>query len=614
MKLNISIKTKVIITQVIAITVMIGLITFTMANLFHEDKSSYIRDLTSVMAQNTASEANVTLQAYQQRLQIFAQLVYQGELSQSSKLILLKDIFRDSQDMLSISIYEDGAELATVIDSERLLEMEIDQRKLEQERTQNLPLTSDATSPGQISLKPGESHIMNSSMSSKLPTITFYLRPILKNNQNVIISAVISLEQLLSLAQRSDVINMYIIDAKNTVLVHSDRELVLQRALMKDIPDLTALQQSNIGTTSLEYNNAQLPMVGGFSQIGSADLIAVAELPESRAYLSAKELLTDLTITAMTLLVIASLLGVTWARYLTNPIIELSEATKKVATGDFEVRVAHQTNDELGKLADSFNTMTQELDEREKELKEAQSALIQSEKMSAFGQISAGIAHEVKNPLASILGFTQLIKRKIDADNPVQQKLDVIARETKRCSEIVTNLMRFTRQETAEHAPEDMNQIIKQSLEIVGHQLEHNQIEVETHLADPAPKIKGNANQLQQILLNLAINAEQAMETSVKKKFEITTQVKDENTLEVYVSDTGPGIPEENRSKLFEPFFTTKPAGEGTGLGLSVSYGIIEDHKGHISIIDQPGKGAVFKIELPIYHEGQSHFDTEQSA
>jgi len=218
--------------------------------------------------------------------------------------------------------------------------------------------------------------------------------------------------------------------------------------------------------------------------------------------------------------------------------------------------------------------------------------------MAAFGQLGAGIAHEVKNPLAGIIGLAQLLLRKVEKDGPLYENLAMIEKEARRSKTITENLLRFARQEKMEFARIDLNAVANESAAIVDHQLGINQIRLNKELAPRLPQIVGNANQLQQVLMNLMINAQQAMEGK-PGSVTLSTRLLNAEKIELRVTDTGPGIPPDIQAKIFEPFFTTKPAGKGTGLGLSVSYGIIKDHKGDVRVESTVGKGTAFVITLP---------------
>jgi signal transduction histidine kinase len=183
--------------------------------------------------------------------------------------------------------------------------------------------------------------------------------------------------------------------------------------------------------------------------------------------------------------------------------------------------------------------------------------------------------------------------------------LKIIEKETKRCKTIIDNLLKFTRQEVVDRKPIEVNGVIEDTSALVEHQLGMHQIRLEKSLAEGLLPILGNANQLQQVLLNIILNAVQAMEGK-PGVVRLETETLDGGWIEVRVRDTGPGIPKEIQSRLFDPFFTTKPAGKGTGLGLSVSYGIVRDHEGEIRVESEPGEGALFRIRLPALRPGES--------
>ena len=209
-----------------------------------------------------------------------------------------------------------------------------------------------------------------------------------------------------------------------------------------------------------------------------------------------------------------------------------------------------------------------------------------------------GIAHEVKNPLAGILGYAQLTLRKLEPDSPFRKNLDVIEKETRRCTEIISNLLKFARQEKSTTKLTDINEVVEAALTIVDHQLTINDVTITKELAPDLPEIEASANQLQQVIMNFAINAQQAI-GEASGNLVVRTR-KGDDAIIIEVEDDGPGIPMEIRGNIFEPFFTTKRAGDGTGLGLSVTYGIVKDHGGDLRIEDPPGGGTRFVVSLPL--------------
>jgi len=595
-KILFPIRLKILVTLLILVTTSIGTITFTMANLFHIDKSAYIRDLTSLIAIHTAQETNATLTSYKQTLYAFARLMYDEKLSQQQKSSLLSAMFEDFPDFVSVTLTEKQRGDVTVFDANQLTNAQLTREEIIAYRTNN-PLPVD-------DIFNGNTYVENSTISEKLPTLTIavYLSFSDQNNP-AIISGLIHLDKLQKLASRSNVYETFLINADRVPLAHTIPEVIANRVKVDWIPNLEMLAKGFSAGTTLEYIYKSTPYVGGFAPVGFGDLVAAVQIPESAAYLTAQDLINDLLGVAFALLVGVATAGLIWSHRISKPIKSLSEATDIIRQGDFESQVKVSSRDEIGNLAGSFNRMISGLKQRDEALARAQTQLIQSEKMSVFGTLSAGIAHEVKNPLAGILSYAQLSLSKLGEDHEAHEYLSVIEKETKRCNSIIENLMTFARQQNQEELKNiDINRVIDYSIATVNHQLLINNITIETNLESRLPPVLGNANQVQQVLINLMINAQQAI-SDKSGKIIVATQILNSDFIELSVNDNGPGMNEEVQSHIFEPFFTTKPAGKGTGLGMSVSYGIIRDHMGEISVKSNPGEGTTFTIRLPISKE-----------
>ena len=585
------IRFKILVTALMGITVVVGIITFTMANLFHTDKKAYVHDLVSVVALNTAEEAQSVLTGYRERLQVYARLLSDPGLSREQKTGLLNRLFEDFREFVAVSIYESGKEEATVYDRKTLEEGGISKRDLLEYRRKN-PLPLDRIAGGAV-------YVENSSLSAKLPVFTLAI-PYSAGGEGkpVVVAALLKLDNLIRITGRSRMFETFLVDSRGNLLAHRERERVADRTRADWIPEAVAESDWQSAVTALEYDLKETAMIGGFARLQAGGVLAGAQIPRSVAFLTARQLLRNLMVVSLVLLIAAALLALIWSRRLTRPIERLSGAAKEVGKGRFDIQVDSSAKDEIGDLAESFNRMASELTARERALLEAQAQLIQSEKLAAFGQLGAGIAHEVKNPLAGILGYTQLSLRKVDPDSPLRGNLQIIEKETKRCKSIIENLLRFARQEKVAFQEVAVNQVVEDAATLLDHQLGIHQVRLRKELAPGLPPVRGNANQLQQVLMNLLINSQQAMEGR-PGQVTMTTSLSRAGRVEIRVSDTGPGIPAEIRHRLFDPFFTTKPAGKGTGLGLSVTYGIIKDHKGEIRVESEPGEGATFIIGLP---------------
>jgi signal transduction histidine kinase/CheY-like chemotaxis protein len=250
-------------------------------------------------------------------------------------------------------------------------------------------------------------------------------------------------------------------------------------------------------------------------------------------------------------------------------------------------------------MASDVSRAIERLDAQRGQTRLVQERLLQSEKMSSVGQLVSGVAHELNNPLTGIMGFAQLLLLK-ELDDVVRQQVETIYNEAERASKIVSNLLTFARRRKAQKEPANLNTLIERVLELRNYDLRVRNIEAELHLDPTLPETMADANQIQQVFLNIIINAEQAMRVDGGAgTLRITTGVRG-NMIALTFEDSGPGMSAETLRRIFDPFFTTKDAGEGTGLGLTISYGIIEDHGGRIWAESEAGRGTAFQIELPI--------------
>ena len=277
-----------------------------------------------------------------------------------------------------------------------------------------------------------------------------------------------------------------------------------------------------------------------------------------------------------------------------------------------ELARERKEKEDLARLSDMLE---QKVEERTKQLKEAQAQLVQSAKMAAVGQLGAGVAHELNNPLGGILGYAQFMLEKfrrpefgIEDFKACQRYIESIEREAARCKKIVENLLKFSRRPiSAKPEPLNIAEVIEDTLSITGHQLKLKNIKVNIELKPNLAKVEGVINQLQQVFTNIILNAMQAMSDGGELKISAENIIDEKSQapsgVRIEFTDTGCGIPEENLPHMFEPFFTTKQKEKGTGLGLSVSYQIIQDHKGTISIKSQVGKGTTLIITLPAAEE-----------
>ena len=276
--------------------------------------------------------------------------------------------------------------------------------------------------------------------------------------------------------------------------------------------------------------------------------------------------------------------------------LSLGRQTDKVFD-DQEVALVEATADQIGVALDNARLYSESVRQLE-ELRRTQAQLVHAEKLSAVGELASGVAHEINNPLTTILGQAHLLLEREDVTPAIKHRITIIADEASRAARIVQNMLLFARHYPPERRPCALAEQVQRVLELKEYQLRHDDVEVRAEFED-CPVVWADENQIQQVILNLVHNAHQAM-TRVDERV-LTVRVRPRGTIvALEVLDTGPGIPEDALPRLFHPFFTTKPPGEGSGLGLSVSYGIVAEHKGTLRADNRTDRrGAIFTVELP---------------
>ena len=319
--------------------------------------------------------------------------------------------------------------------------------------------------------------------------------------------------------------------------------------------------------------------------------------------------------------------GVLLKRVIYRPLRDLELGAEKVSAGQLDHAIPVRSNDELGRVAGSFNHMTAALDdsrremqqlvqtlelkvaERTKELLAAKAEVAQGEKLASIGVLASGIAHELNNPLTGVLTFTSLMRKKVPDGSEDAEDLDLVIRETKRCASIIKRLLDFAREKVPVKGYYKLNQIIEDTVRFVERPASLQQIEISMDLDPALPQLWGDADLIKQVLLNLLVNAQQAIEGKGSIRVQTHPLVTPLSAVsgaqavpmvEIVITDTGCGIPQANLQRIFEPFFTSKEVGKGTGLGLSVSYGIVKAHGGKISVESVVGSGTTFRVHLPI--------------
>jgi two-component system, NtrC family, sensor kinase len=315
-------------------------------------------------------------------------------------------------------------------------------------------------------------------------------------------------------------------------------------------------------------------------------------------------------------------------RLVNRPVNELLRHTERLAQGQLDCELTPTSNDELGELMRAFQLMTNNLrqartdleewgrtleekvQERSEQLKRMQMQLVHTEKLASLGELVAGIAHEINNPLSGILIFSSLVAKDVRLDPALKTDIETISTEAQRCAGIVKGLLEFARDYQPQMLVCDINQVLVDSLRLVECQTVFQNVTIAREFDSNLPEIMADQNHLKQVFINIFINAGQAMQEMKQGELKIVTTPSEDPAggVVIRISDSGGGVPKEQLNKLFDPFFTTKGTG-GTGLGLSVSYGIVQAHGGTITAESAPGKGTTFIIRLP-----QPHCETAVNA
>lgn len=284
-------------------------------------------------------------------------------------------------------------------------------------------------------------------------------------------------------------------------------------------------------------------------------------------------------------------------RTISRPLQRITVAAVRVAKGEYGTEIdMRRSNDEIGLLAESFNEMSRKMADDIEQLQKLNEQLIRTEKLAAMGTLAAGVAHEVNNPLASISSLIQMLQRRENLDAETKEKLKLISTQITRITQVTRDMMDFARARPAAKNAVDVNTILQTSLRLASFDKAFQHLQLKTDLNENLPKVFADGDQLEQVFLNLLLNARDAMPTG--GELSVKT-FRSDGSIAVRIADSGVGIEEKNLKKIFDPFFSTKPTGEGTGLGLAVCYGIVTAHNGKIEVESNKNGGTSFLITLP---------------
>lgn len=303
-------------------------------------------------------------------------------------------------------------------------------------------------------------------------------------------------------------------------------------------------------------------------------------------------------------------------KWISQPISQLMGGVKNLAKGNFDTQFVLSRKDEISELAQAFNQMAVDLRKAQEQIiKEAETTielertLRQSEKLATIGQLASGLAHEIGTPLNIISGRVELTKRRLEDKEGAQKNLDIIAQQTEKITKIIQQLLGFVRKKKPEQKNLNITTLLEATLDFLDHEIQKQKVKVVREIKDDLPSVTGDPDQLQQVFLNIILNAIQSIpqggtvRLSASSKWISKEGLEDDSRryVEVCVEDTGIGMEREVMENIFNPFFTTKEKDRGTGLGLTVSQGIVQDHEGWIDVESETGKGSIFRVYLPSF-------------
>ena len=385
-----------------------------------------------------------------------------------------------------------------------------------------------------------------------------------------------------------------------------------------------------LGSTAVIRNEPTCAAVGCHAREDSQSVLGVLDIVYPLDKIDQTIRRNTVTIVGLSLgfiVLSAILVSVLVQRVVYRQLADLSEGEERLASGDLDHPIPVRSDDELGQLAESFNsmmealrnsraeledwgyTLEQKVEAATRDLQRAQAEAARGEKLASVGLLAAGIAHELNNPLTGVLTFATLVRKQLPPDSSEAEDLDLVIQETRRCATIIRRLLDFAREKAPEKSYADLNTLVDETAELIRQSLQGADIELSMDLDPELPPVWVDEDLIKQVVMNILVNAQHAVEEN--GRISVRTRLcqagphqgeaeSAEPMVEISIRDTGCGISEENLQKIFDPFFTTKGVGRGTGLGLSVSHGTIEAHGGSIEVDSTVGEGTEFRIYLPL--------------
>jgi len=553
--------------------------------LLTRDKLAYIYDLESSLGATISEEVRGNVGTLVDKLSYFAAERASGGAPAAQALLSSDD------DLLAAEVWERRSgrfeRAVRHVAHDRLAAANLTEQDL-LEASRSTPVPFEAVAAGEVVLQ-------NASLPPDAAILS--LAAAARGSERVVV-ALVKPERLLRIFARSTAYRAYLVDGVGALVVHPDAAKVVARGSAAAQPVVAEAIRGAVARGAREVDGPDGPIIAAFSRVGIGRLSVIVEVPRDEALRAARGLLRRSVLFGVAVLLLALIAGTYFANRLTAPLRRLEAATRALGRGDFGVEVGAASSGEIGLLAAAFERMRHDLSDRDASISEAHTQLALAGKLSVIGELAASVAHEAKNPLATVVGYAQYGGSAKTVEEG-REMFQLIEEQAWRASRILETVLGFARDSRPTFGPLDAASLVGDALKLLAPQLRMKGIRLDTAVDPAMPHIKGSAGELQQVLVNLILNAADAMEGCPEKA--LTIGARREGAFGVLsVRDTGTGLSPEAQQRIFTPFFTTKPAGKGTGLGLSVSQRIVKQHGGDVRAESEPGRGTVFLVRIPL--------------